>query len=287
MQKHKDGNKVAAFTLVEMLVVLVIIGALAGMILLSSGSSVALSEKNVCLADRKTIRSAYAVERAEEKKSFGEAIAKAMAQFNKAHAAASTDEMAMYDGICHAGGVYTMIESDNGTLMTLCSTRGHDNPELEGWPLLRNYGRIIDELLKNKNGDAINKLLGDTVNIKGSTNTNISEALLKKLGTWPKWEKDGDLYVHPHFLKGSGEVLYFANKDNNKVPGWNATAIYYKGQWYQKIVSGKVTEVVVADVHKFGTVDDALKPKTNGNNGIGMLKEDGSINTEAGWQRVP
>lgn len=271
----------------EILIVVIIIGILAGLMALSAGSSTETAEKTACRGDRRTIKSAYYVERAENGKTFKESLEKAMEQFTKGHELNADDTMAMYEGICHAGGVYIMTESDegDGTLGVMCTIQGHGGEDLYGWARLRVYAAAINRILEltgSARQEMINKLLGKEVDIKGSVNTNISEALLAQTGSWPKWEKDGSLYVHPHFLNGKGEVLYFANGANNQVTGWTAKAIYYNGKWYEKIVGEKVVGVGVANVYNYATVAEALTKDTN----IQLLKDDGSINTDAGWREV-
>lgn len=288
MENRKRYEKCKAFTLVEILIVVIIIGILAGLMALSAGSSTETAERTACRGDRRTIKSAYYVERAENGSSFGVALERAMRQFTKGHALTSDDVMATYDGICHAGGVYIITESDegDGKLGIMCTIQGHEGEDLYGWARLRVFADAINRILKlngSAKQEALDRLLAGHVDIKGSANTNISNAMLAIMGSWPKWEKDDSLYVHPHFLNGKkGEVIYFANKTKDKVDGWNASAIYYQGQWYQKVnANGDVVSVVVAGVYDYDYAVDALREN------IKLLKEDGSINTADGWQPVP
>lgn len=284
--ENKKYEKNSAFTLVEVLITVIIIGILAGLMALSFGSSTETAERTACLGDRRTIKSAYYVERAEQGGSFGVALERAMRQFTKGNALTSDDVMATYDGICQAGGVYIITESDegDGKLGIMCTIQGHEGEDLYGWARLRLFADAINKILKlngSAKQDAINKLLGDGVNIGGSVNTNISDALLEKMGGWPKWEKDDSLYVHPHFLNGNGEVIYFANGDKNAVTGWSAKAIYYNGQWYQKVdANGKVVSVGVSAIFQDGAAADALSR-------IKFLDQNGNINEADGWQPVP
>lgn len=88
----------------EILIVVIIIGILAGLMALSAGSSTETAEKTACRGDRRTIKSAYYVERAENGKTFKESLKKAMEQFTKGKQLAIAEDRAVYDGICHAGG---------------------------------------------------------------------------------------------------------------------------------------------------------------------------------------
>lgn len=90
----------------EILIVVIIIGILAGLMALSAGSSTETAEKTACRGDRRTIKSAYYVERAENGKTFKESLKKAMEQFTKGKQLAIAEDRAVYDGICHAGGLY-------------------------------------------------------------------------------------------------------------------------------------------------------------------------------------
>lgn len=60
----------------EILIVVIIIGILAGLMALSAGSSTETAEKTACRGDRRTIKSAYYVERAENGKTFKESLKK-------------------------------------------------------------------------------------------------------------------------------------------------------------------------------------------------------------------
>ena len=129
MDKLLKNKKNRAFTLVEILIVVIIIGILAGLMALSAGSSTETAEKTACRGDQRTVKSAYYVERAENKNSFKTSIENAMAQFPKAQKVSTGDGAAFYRGICHAGGEYLMVQDiadTNGKLAIMCTVEGHN-----------------------------------------------------------------------------------------------------------------------------------------------------------------
>ncbi|MFR5881335.1 MAG: prepilin-type N-terminal cleavage/methylation domain-containing protein [Cloacibacillus evryensis] len=131
MDKLLKNKKKRAFTLVEILIVVIIIGILAGLMALSAGSSTETAEKTACRGDRRTIKSAYYVERAENGKTFKESLEKAMAQFTKVKNLSTADDSAFCLGVCHAGGTYSMTTTSNDRLLISCSIEGHDEEKMD------------------------------------------------------------------------------------------------------------------------------------------------------------
>ena len=60
---REDARK--AFTLVEMLIVIIVIGILAGLMMISSGSATDKAEETACLNNRKILQKEYGIRRAE------------------------------------------------------------------------------------------------------------------------------------------------------------------------------------------------------------------------------
>ena len=116
---RKDARK--AFTLVEMLIVIIVIGILAGLMMISSGSATDKAEETRCVADRRSIRSAINIYRAEHGSydGFGD---KLKDMFDNYH---GSDPVAdKIKGICSSGGTYTIASADDKIKIT-CSE--HDD----------------------------------------------------------------------------------------------------------------------------------------------------------------
>ena len=167
VKNYCECQKNKAFTLVEILIVVIIIGILAGLMMLSAGSSTETVERTACRGDRRTIKSAYYVERAENRKTFKESLEKAMAQFTKVRDLTVADGSASCGGVCHAGGIYSLKETSGDKLLISCSVAGHDEEKMDRtktiyeqilaahggmstWP----SGRDLMELVKNILGGA-------------------------------------------------------------------------------------------------------------------------------------
>lgn len=110
-----------AFTLVELLIVLIVIGILAGLMMVSSGSATDKAQETRCVADRRSIKSAINIYRAEHGSydGFGD---KLKDMFDNYHGSDPvTDKI---EGICSSGGTYTIASADDKITIT-CSE--HDD----------------------------------------------------------------------------------------------------------------------------------------------------------------
>lgn len=167
MENRKRYEKCKAFTLVEILIVVIIIGILAALMALSFGSSTETAERTACRGDRRTIKSAYYVERAESGKTFKDSLEEAMEQFTKVKNLNVTGDTAVCTGVCHAGGIYTITTTSDDKLLISCSIEGHDEEKMDrtktiyeqivavhgamqDWP----SGSKLLELVKNSLGGA-------------------------------------------------------------------------------------------------------------------------------------
>lgn len=93
----------SAFTLVELLIVIIIVGILAGMMLFSSSSAIDKSEATVCLANRKQISRLYDVYKAE-------------------HNPVSIDKIIEDEhAACPKKGTYTLSSDTFGHNVVICS----------------------------------------------------------------------------------------------------------------------------------------------------------------------
>ena len=148
MRNMNNLKKKPAFTLVEVLIVLVLVGILAGLVMLSSGATIDTSQRAVCAANRRTIKSAYSVESAGSGKNFTENLKNAMEQFAQAahnNMDVASDE-AIYTGICPANGIYLININDDGKLNVFCSIGGHGGDKSGPSGSLTTYQTIFDVL---------------------------------------------------------------------------------------------------------------------------------------------
>ena len=122
---RKDARK--AFTLVEMLIVIIVIGILAGLMMISSGSATDKAEETRCVADRRSIRSALNIYRAEHGAITSADIKTALEYVlknNFDNTRGKVEDNNTVTGICPAKGRYTATVSDDRITMT-CSV--HDD----------------------------------------------------------------------------------------------------------------------------------------------------------------
>ena len=116
-----------AFTLVELLIVIIIIGILAGMTMLSAGSAIDSAKKAECIADRRSIKSALYVYRAEDgsytltNDKLREILETRFDNFR----GTVSDTGTKITGICPASGDYTVAISDDKVTIT-CSVAEHN-----------------------------------------------------------------------------------------------------------------------------------------------------------------
>lgn len=123
VQKHKR-----AFTLVEVLIVIIIIGILAGLIMLSSGSATDTAERTRCVADRRSLRSALYIFRVEKGGTTSADLSATLKEvlekmFDNGQGTVSGDSE--IDGICPSKGIYDVTVSDDKYLIA-CSVHGGD-----------------------------------------------------------------------------------------------------------------------------------------------------------------
>ncbi|MCD7876684.1 MAG: prepilin-type N-terminal cleavage/methylation domain-containing protein [Cloacibacillus porcorum] len=142
MENRKRYEKCKAFTLVEILIVVIIIGILAGLMALIFGSSTETAERTACRGDRRTIKSAYYVERAESGKTFKDSLEEAMERFTKVKNLNVTGDTAVCTGVCHAGGIYTITTTSDDKLLISCSIEGHDEEKMDRTKTI--YGQVVD-----------------------------------------------------------------------------------------------------------------------------------------------
>lgn len=286
----------------EILIVVIIIGILAGLMALSAGSSTETAEKTACRGDQRTVKSAYYVERAENKNSFKTSIENAMAQFPKAQKVSTGDGAAFYRGICHAGGEYLMVQDiadTNGKLAIMCTVEGHNGDDrLTALERLQLWSNIINGIMSSglTNADMIttlNKIFGTDFDPSKYFGSNDNIRTLLRDGKFGKIavavDKDSSLYktlkdrmktktdepyVQPYFSQKQ-TIYWIADKDTGNAR-WDAYALYYDGKWYQRTDGSTVNMATFTNQ----SIESGLKGSD-----IGLLNDDGSINTSL-WKTI-
>lgn len=283
----------------EILIVVIIIGILAGLMALSAGSSTETAEKTACRGDQRTVKSAYYVERAENKNSFKTSIENAMAQFPKAQKVSTGDGAAFYRGICHAGGEYLMVQDiadTNGKLAIMCTVEGHNgDDQLTALERLQLWSNIINGIMSSglTNADMIttlNKIFGTNLDPSKYFGSNDNIRRLLREGKFGKIavavDKDSSLYktlkdrmkkgepcVQPYFSQK--QTIYWIANDTGNAE-WKAYALYYDGKWYQRTDGSTVNMATFTNQ----SIESGLKGSD-----IGLLNDDGSINTSL-WKTI-
>ncbi|ANZ45625.1 prepilin-type N-terminal cleavage/methylation domain-containing protein [Cloacibacillus porcorum] len=152
-QKHKR-----AFTLVEVLIVILIIGILAGLIMLSSGSATDTAERTRCVADRRSLRSALYIFRIEKGGTTSADLSATLNEvldkmFDNGQGTVSGDSE--INGICPSKGIYDVTISDDKYLIA-CSVHGGESGGDVMIP-----GTTV-KIPENKQWDSIDDFLEDT-----------------------------------------------------------------------------------------------------------------------------
>ncbi|MEG1825575.1 MAG: type II secretion system protein [Cloacibacillus sp.] len=221
-----DFKRKTAFTLVEVLIAVVLVGILAGLMMLSSGATIDASQRAVCAANRRTIKSAYSVESTGSGKNFNENLKNAMAQFSQA-AHNNTDVgsgKALYTGICPAKGAYLIILDDGDKLSIFCSIKGHDHDGEEISDSTTLYDKVLEKYkeLAGTNGhpggielmEKLRKDFPELFNIPFSYNGK--ELYLK---SDVKWDGKAVLYASEKTYDNGGNrftVAYIYDNRNDK-----------------------------------------------------------------------
>ena len=120
--KNIRSNK--AFTLVEVLIVLIIIGVLAGLVYLSAGGADDSAKRAACLSEREKIKSQYAMDQFGTTESFDVRIAALIKEDAPMANGNATSTEAKYTGLCASGGEYTIKPTDIGITVS-CNHKGH------------------------------------------------------------------------------------------------------------------------------------------------------------------
>ena len=115
-----------AFTLIEVLIVLIIIAALAGLLYIAFGGSSESAKKAACEGEREKIKNAYAMQRYASGGNFQTAIKTVMDDVPQASADSSpSNNGVLYVGLCKDGGSYDIRPASTSVLIR-CYIHGGD-----------------------------------------------------------------------------------------------------------------------------------------------------------------
>ena len=117
--------KRSGFTLIELMIVIIVIGVLAGMMYLSAGGADDSAKRAECLGEMEKIKTQYAMDEYGTDEDFKTRIAAVMGSVSQATAdGAASDTQAKYKGLCASGGEYTIKPTDAGISIS-CDYPGH------------------------------------------------------------------------------------------------------------------------------------------------------------------
>ena len=243
-----------AFTLVEILIVIIVIGILAGLMLVNANAAIETSKRAVCVADRRTIKSAWHYQDAMHRGQFQSNIAAAMADFPKAQPVSVTSTDAVYTGICQDGGAYT-IKPDDNRITIECSIAAHNEAAKSTGSTASKYEEILN----------ISKELFPSGG-KWPNGTILLEELIKRGVLGDKYVYENNNYYVKADIQERGEIFLFAyDKPYDSGSKWRAIYIYddRTDKWYK--TSGEVNIASGKDVF-FNAIDgNSVIKDTNGN----------------------
>lgn len=116
---REDARK--AFTFVEMLIVIIVIGILAGLMMISSGSATDKAEETACLNNRKILERSYNIYRISESSlTFTEVLEKVKAEHPKMVLDYGDDDFEVFSGVCPAHGKCAITLVDPNVVVAEC-----------------------------------------------------------------------------------------------------------------------------------------------------------------------
>lgn len=118
-------TKSPAFTLIELLITMIVIGVLAGCIMLVTGSGDEKAKAAACLGEREKIKAAYSLEKLGNGDSFADRLKAAMSNVPQAEEESVSESEAKYKGLCEDGGEYTVTKANSSVLVS-CSVHGEE-----------------------------------------------------------------------------------------------------------------------------------------------------------------
>lgn len=117
-------KKQQAFTIVEMLITIIIIGIIAGISILSAYAFIEKTKETECFGERRQIAAAYTIEKYTSGKDFETTIAKVMSEALNAEEISIASNEATYRGLCKDDGIYTVTPHHDMSVKAVCSVHG-------------------------------------------------------------------------------------------------------------------------------------------------------------------
>ena len=112
-----------AFTLAEILIVIVIIGVLAAIAMPSLTGSTESAKEAACNGEMEKIKNAFSLEEFGRNANFAETVEKIMKEAPKAKKGQVGDDLAYYSGLCQDDGIY-LITRGNMSASVRCTKHG-------------------------------------------------------------------------------------------------------------------------------------------------------------------
>ena len=182
---RKTYSKKKAFTLIEVLIVLIIIAALAGLLYIAFGGSSESAKKAACEGEREKIKNAYAMQRYASGGNFQTAIKTVMDDVPQASADSLGSSEAKYEGLCGDGGIYT-IQPASISLFISCDKHGGETQAQSSSGTLTLYTTTFTFSSSNKwnsSADFVAHMNAGNVTFAPGTVIQIGDVCYAALGT--------------------------------------------------------------------------------------------------------
>ena len=212
------------FTLIEVLLVIVVIGIVAGMTMLSSGRVTGMAEKTACLNNRKVIQKAYLVDKAEHPSEKFENTVKDVLE-KKGTIVYSSDTFCTVSGDCPAHGIITVALSDLTNaykIETACSVHTEelsDTTIVQLSKLLSNAEFDPSIFLKSKAVKSLDDYFSKVGTTLDSTGKNYGEKIVAALGSMIGMDLSGYSWQAKRGSNGSYSITWTKSAINSLTPG--------------------------------------------------------------------
>ena len=240
-----------AFTLIELLITIIIIGVLSGIILFAMSSSTEKANATACLGEREKIKTAFSTQLAN-KDNFADAISEVLGGTPAVRSGDvdETNKHVEYTGLCKDGGTY-IIDYVGGMLFVKCSYEKHGGDDATA------YRAAHPETGDGSTSDVLSGISGHTGNAGGTTSGGSSggnsgsgsvkiydTGLVVTHETWPSTNSAVGIKQGETFYDSESGNYYVAVSDftinvNHNLSYYNNYELY---QLLPTIVNGDITK---------------------------------------------